>query len=144
MSTLQHNDPSPSHSAPDAIVNLFSHVKRDDAAFAGEGLRPFFVYRDLGIATATGGRVRAQAVRAARPSDGGTGLHFHGLDLHIVYVTQGWLKFNYDGQGETLVSAGDCVYQPPGIKHELFDWSPDMEFIEITSPADFQTTELPA
>jgi len=83
-------------------------------------------------------------VHAARPSDGGTDLHFPGLAFHIVYVRQGWLKFNYDGQGETLVEAGDCVYEPPGIKHELFDWSADMEFIEFIGPADFTTTEVGA
>jgi len=37
----------------------------------------------------------------------------------------------------TLVNTGDCVHQKPGIVHYLFDYSPDMEYLEIISPADY-------
>lgn len=40
---------------------------------------------------------------------------------------------------ETLVGAGDCVHQAPGIRHFLFDYSADMEYLEIVGPADFTT-----
>jgi hypothetical protein len=43
---------------------------------------------------------------------------------------------------ETLVAAGDCVHQRPGIVHFLFDYSPDMEYLEIVGPADFKTVEV--
>jgi hypothetical protein len=43
---------------------------------------------------------------------------------------------------DTLVEAGDCVHQRPGIVHSLYDWSDDMEFMEIIAPADFATTEI--
>ncbi|KOR17299.1 cupin, partial [Burkholderia cenocepacia] len=33
-------------------TTAFSHVKPQDTAFQGEGLRDFFLYRDLGIAAA--------------------------------------------------------------------------------------------
>jgi hypothetical protein len=39
------------------------------------------------------------------------------------------------------VEAGDCVHQRPGITHYLFDYSPDMEYLEITGPADFGTVD---
>ena len=42
----------------------------------------------------------------------------------------------YEDQ-ETLVEAGDCVHQRPGIRHFLFDYSPDMEYLEVVGPADF-------
>jgi len=29
------------------------------------------------------------------------------------------------------------VHQKPGIVHYLFDYSPDMEYLEIISPADY-------
>jgi hypothetical protein len=45
---------------------------------------------------------------------------------------------------ETLVAAGDCVHQRPGIKHYLFDYSEDMEYLEIVSPADFKTISVDA
>ena len=44
----------------------------------------------------------------------------------------------------TLVEAGDCVHQRPGICHYLFDYSPDMEYLEIAGPADFGTVDAPA
>jgi quercetin dioxygenase-like cupin family protein len=125
---------------------LFSHQKASDSAakYAGEGLREFFVYRDMGIIDATHGKLRVQLVRAARKSSeakGGTGYHMHTADVHVVYMIRGWAKFDYDGV-DTLVEAGDCVHQRPGIVHSLYDWSDDMEFMEIIAPADFQTTEI--
>jgi quercetin dioxygenase-like cupin family protein len=124
----------------------FSHQKANapDAAYKGEGLRAFFVYRDMGIVDATRGRLRVQLVRAARKSSeakGGTGYHIHTADLHVVYMVRGWARFDYDGV-DTLVEAGDCVHQRPGIVHSLYDWSDDMEFMEIIAPPDFATTEI--
>ena len=37
-------------------VNLFSHIKPGDTPWRMDGLRDFFLYRDLGVADATGGR----------------------------------------------------------------------------------------
>jgi hypothetical protein len=45
---------------------------------------------------------------------------------------------------ETLVAAGDCVHQQPGIRHYLFDYSPDIEYLEIVAPADFKTIDVEA
>ena len=125
---------------------VFAHQKADspEARYAEGGLRPFFVYRDMGVIAATRGKLRVQLVRAARKSceaTGGTGLHFHTAEFHVVYMVHGWAKFDYDGV-DTLVGAGDCVHRRPGIVHDLYDWSDDMEFIEIVAPADFATTEI--
>jgi hypothetical protein len=35
------------------------------------------------------------------------------------------------------------VHQRPGIVHYLYDYSPDMEYLEIVSPADFKTVDMP-
>ena len=51
-------------------VNTFSHVKPGDTPWVGEGLRDFFLYRDLGVATATGGRVLAQACEGQQSARG--------------------------------------------------------------------------
>lgn len=119
----------------------FSHVKPGDTEFKGDGLRDFFEYRDLGIADATAGKVIAQLTRARRAPEKGTGWHRHEADFHIVIMLKGWAKFMYEDK-ETLVAAGDCVHQRPGIVHYLFDYSPDMEYLEIVSPADFKTVEM--
>ena len=47
-----------------AVVSKFSHVKPGDTEFKGGGLRDFFLYRDLGIAAATGGQVICHLVKA--------------------------------------------------------------------------------
>jgi mannose-6-phosphate isomerase-like protein (cupin superfamily) len=124
------------------IVSLFSHVKPGDTPWRMDGLRDFFLYRDLGMMGATGGRVIAQLVKANadRPPETGTGWHKHVADWHMVLMTKGWAKFMYEDK-ETLVAAGDCVHQRPGITHYLFDYSPDMEYLEVVSPADFGTVD---
>ncbi len=126
------------------LVNLFSLVKPGNTPWRTDGLRSFFLYRDLGVAEATGGRVIAQLVKANPdfpPEGGGTGWHQHVADFHIVFMTKGWARFMY-GDKEVLVAAGDCVHQQPGITHYLFDYSPDMEYLEIAAPAAFGTTEV--
>jgi len=127
------------------LVNLFSHVKPNDTPWRKDGLRDFILYRDLGIKDATGGRVIAHLVKANPdcPPVEGTGWHQHIAEFQIVLMTKGWAKFMYEDQ-ITLVEAGDCVHQRPGITHYLFDYSPDMEYLEIVGPADFGTVEAPA
>jgi hypothetical protein len=48
----------------DAGVTEFSHVKPADTPWRSDGLRDFFLYRDLGVAAATGGKVIAHLVKA--------------------------------------------------------------------------------
>ena len=57
----------------------------------------------------------------------------------MVYVLQGHCSFWYQGEGEVELAPGDCVYQPPGIVHELLSCSGDCELLEITMPAAFST-----
>ena len=124
-----------------SVVNLFAHVKPDDTPWRSDGLRDFFLYRDLGVAAATGGRVIAQLVKANSPPEEGTGWHQHVADFHIVIMLKGWAKFMYEDK-EHLVAAGDCVHQRPGITHYLYDYSPDMEYLEVVSPAAFGTVDV--
>jgi len=120
----------------------FSHVRPKDTAYLPGGLRDFFLYRDLGVKAATHGRVVAHLVKAINPPDGGTGWHFHVADFQIVIMMKGWARFMYEDK-VTLVSAGDCVHQRPGIVHYLFDYSHDMEYLEIVGPADFGSIPVP-
>jgi quercetin dioxygenase-like cupin family protein len=125
----------------DKTATQFSHVKSADTEYLPGGLRDFFLYRDLGIAAATQGKVVAHLVKANQPPAHGTGWHRHEADFQIVIMVKGWAKFMYEDQ-VTLVEAGDCVHQRPGIRHFLFDYSPDMEYLEIVSPADFKTVDV--
>jgi len=126
----------------DTTSTKFSHVRPEDTEWRGEGLRDFFLYKDLGIKDATNGKVIAHLVKANHAPETGTGWHRHEADFQIVIMTKGWARFMYEDQ-ETLVKAGDCVHQRPGVRHYLFDYSPDMEYLEIVGPADFKTVDVP-
>ena len=119
-----------------------SHLK--DAVFKDGGLRSFFVYRDLGIKEATKGRVMAHVLRAKSAHEASGGWHRHSLDFQMYYVIKGWIKFRYEGAGEVLATAGSCVHQPPGIRHIELGHSEDLELLEITLPAEFETAEVGA
>jgi quercetin dioxygenase-like cupin family protein len=116
----------------------FSHTKANDTTFLKGGLRDFFLYKDLGVAKATRGKVIAHIAKANLAPSEGTGWHFHVAEFQIVYMLKGWARFMYEDK-PTLVSAGDCVHQRPGIVHYLFDYSADMEYLEIVGPADFES-----
>jgi quercetin dioxygenase-like cupin family protein len=126
---------------PDAPPRFtVSHAR--DSAFHGDGLRPFYEYRDLGIAAATSGRFHAQVIRPKPDSPGKAGRHRHALDFQIVYVLKGWVVFDYEGVGNVRLEAGDCVHQPPGIVHAEIAHSDDLEMLEITAPARFETAAV--
>ena len=116
-----------------------SHAK--DSVFESGGLRSCFEYRDLGIGEATAGRVMAHVIRAKPGAKGGFGWHKHVLDFQMFYVLKGWIRFSYEGVGEVLCEAGSCVHQPSGIRHAEIAHSDDLELIEITLPAKFETVE---
>ena len=80
-------------------------------------------------------------MKANRAPETVTSWRKHEADFQIVIMTKGWAKFMYEDK-ETLVEAGDVVHQRPGIAHYLFDYSADMEYLEIVSPADFKSVDI--
>ena len=119
----------------------FTICHSDSGTFKVAGLRPCFEYRDLGIKNATKGTHGAHVIRAVPGEKSPGDWHSHDLDFQMVYVTKGWVVFEYEGEGEHMLRAGSCVLQPPGIKHREVRHSDDMELIEIISPAEFPTQE---
>ncbi|MEM9197291.1 MAG: cupin domain-containing protein [Pseudomonadota bacterium] len=117
----------------------FTIAHADNGRFEGAGLRPFFEYRQLGIAEATGGAYGAHVIRAVPGMESPGSWHTHDLDFQMVYVLQGWVVFEYEEAGEHLLRAGSCVLQPPGIRHREVRHSDDLELLEITAPAEFAT-----
>jgi mannose-6-phosphate isomerase-like protein (cupin superfamily) len=122
---------------------LFSASFAKDAVYK-TGLRNFMEYRDLGIEKATHGKFRAHVIRIKKDAGSAhdlhtTGLHRHLCDFQMFYVLKGWIKFVYEGEGEYLFHAGDCVLQPAGIVHNELDCSDDLEVLEIYSPAMHET-----
>jgi mannose-6-phosphate isomerase-like protein (cupin superfamily) len=114
-----------------------------DAQFTRDGERADVEYRNLGLASATGGRIGATINRALTPFEKETGWHWHDLTFHGVYVLKGWLTFRFKGKpGEVTAKAGDFINQPPGVPHNVVGRSTDLEVLEITMPAKYGTYEL--
>lgn len=118
-----------------------SHLNESD--FKADGLRSYALYRDLGIATATGGLCQAHVLRLLSPcTDEVRQRHLHEVDLQLIYVLKGWIKNEFEGHGVQMMSAGSCWLQPPGVEHTVLDYSADVELLEIVVPADFKTVDL--
>ena len=118
-----------------------SHSDGTGTTFGGfeGGLRSFFEYRDLGIKSATGGKFVAHVIRAVPGKHTDPQWHTHNLEFQMVYILKGWVKFEYEEEGEITLREGSSVLQPPGIKHREVSHSDDLELLEICSPAEFET-----
>jgi hypothetical protein len=91
------------------------------------GLRNYAKYRDLGISKATDGMVQAHVIRfvpPCRPWEVAK-RHYHDVDFQMVYVLKGWLRSEFEGQGEVVLRTGACWIQPPRIKHTVLEYSDD-------------------
>ena len=106
------------------------------------GLRAFFEYRNLGVDAATQGKYSANVIRAVPGRHAEPAWHIHQLDFQMIYILQGWVTFEYEGQGEVTFRPGSAALQPPGIRHREIRHSDDLELIEITSPAEFKTESV--
>jgi quercetin dioxygenase-like cupin family protein len=92
---------------------------------------------------ATGGLCQAHVIRLLPPcTEEVRKPHMHEAELQLVYVLKGWMKNEFEGHGEKMMSAGSCWLQPSGIKHRVLDYSPDCEVLEIIVPANFKTADL--
>jgi len=117
-----------------------SHLNETD--FKADGLRSYAHYRDLGIAAATAGLCQAQVIRFIPPcTDEVRKSHRQAADLQLVYVLKGWMKNEFAGIGEQMMSTGSCWLQPTGVEHTVLDYSADCEVLEIVVSADFTTED---
>jgi uncharacterized RmlC-like cupin family protein len=129
--------------AAKAPAQVFTVSHLNEADFKADGLRSYAQYRDLGIAAATGGLCQAHVIRLVPPcTDAVRVRHKHETELQLVYVLKGWMKNEFEGHGEQMMSAGSCWLQPTGIEHTVLDYSADCEVLEIIVPADFKTSEV--
>jgi quercetin dioxygenase-like cupin family protein len=96
-------------------------------------------YRDL-IPDRQGGRFIASHILV---TDGGPVpdyVHFHRVRFQIIYCYKGWVRVVYEDQGPPFVMMpGDCVLQPPRIRHRVLECSPGLEVVEVACPAEHET-----
>jgi mannose-6-phosphate isomerase-like protein (cupin superfamily) len=122
---------------------VVSHLE-SDADFKNDGIRPYALYRDLGLADATNGMIQAHVIRMVPPcTDDVRKRHYHDTQFQMTYIIRGWMKIEFEGHGEVVLKAGSLAMLPQRIKHTVLDYSDDCEQIEIIMPAQFDTINTP-
>jgi quercetin dioxygenase-like cupin family protein len=96
-------------------------------------------YRDL-IPGRLGGRFVASHIRVPAGGPVPDYVHFHKVRFQMIFCKSGWVKVVYEDQGPPFVmQAGDCVLQPPEIRHRVLEASTGMEVVEVGCPAIHET-----
>ena len=97
-------------------------------------------YRDL-LPDRLGGAIIASHIRIAEAGPVADTVHFHTIGFQLIFCHRGWVRLVYEDQGPPFVlSAGDCVIQPPEIRHRVLEASAGVEVIEIGVPAEHLTS----
>lgn len=122
---------------PDAKQEfILTTLDKEDSWNAG---RAGMQYRDL-IPGRLGGGFIASHIRLP---DGGMipdYVHYHKIRFQMIYCLSGWARLVYEDQGPPFVmNAGDCILQPPEIRHQVLETSAGFEVLEIGSPAVHET-----
>jgi quercetin dioxygenase-like cupin family protein len=97
-------------------------------------------YRDL-VPDRLGGSMIASHIRVPDAGPVPDNVHYHVIGFQMIYCYRGWVRLVYEDQGEPFIlAAGDCVLQPPQIRHRVLESSGGLEVIEIGCPAEHVTT----
>jgi quercetin dioxygenase-like cupin family protein len=97
-------------------------------------------YRDL-IPGRLGGSIIASHIRIPHAGPVPDIVHFHTVGFQLIFCYSGWVRLVYEDQGPPFVlAAGDCVIQPPEIRHRVLESSDNLQVIEVGVPAEHITT----
>lgn len=82
----------------------------------------------------------ASHIRVTRAGPVADYVHYHHAAFQMIFCRRGWARLVYENQGPPFVmNAGDCVLQPPAIRHQVLEASAGFEVIELCSPARHET-----
>ena len=96
-------------------------------------------YRDL-IPDRLGGKVIASHIRLTEGGEVPDYVHYHKVDFQMIYCKKGRIKVVYEDQGPPFwLETGDCVLQPPEIRHRVLECTAGAEVIEVSMPAEHET-----
>jgi quercetin dioxygenase-like cupin family protein len=130
-----------------ALPALIPAFELSQLAGTGWGVgRAGMLYRDV-LPSRQGGRFIASHIRIPEAGAVPDEVHYHNIHFQLIFCVAGWVRLVYQGQRDPFVlNAGDCVLQPPGIRHRVLESSVGLEVVEITCPAVHETwfdPELP-
>ena len=116
----------------------FVITRAADGPEPGAG-RAGMIYRDL-IPSRLGGAVVASHISIPEGGPVADWVHFHKISFQMIFCRKGWVRLVYEDQGEPFIlAAGDCVLQPPRIRHRVLESSPGLEVVELGCPALHET-----
>ena len=96
-------------------------------------------YRDL-IPGRLGGRLIASHIRLTKGGEVLDYVHYHKVEFQMIYCKRGRIRVVYEDQGEPFwLETGDCVLQPPEIRHRVLECTAGAEVIELGIPAVHET-----
>jgi quercetin dioxygenase-like cupin family protein len=96
-------------------------------------------YRDL-VPSRLGGAMIASHIRIPQGGPVPDMVHFHKVGFQLIFCIRGWVDVVYEDQGPPIrLTPGDCVIQPPEIRHRVLEASDGLEVIEIGVPAEHVT-----
>ena len=96
-------------------------------------------YRDL-IPRRLGGAVIASHIRIPEAGPVPDLVHYHIVAFQLIYCYRGWIEMVYEDQGPPFrLSRGECLIQPPEIRHRVLESSANLEVIELAVPAEHVT-----
>jgi quercetin dioxygenase-like cupin family protein len=111
-----------------------------------KGRREFFKYRDLGVAEASNGNMRAQVMMASQGMSRPTGWHYHECEGQFIYILKGWVELQFEDGRTIKVEEGDSLFIPGYLRHNETRTSDTMEILEVSVPGEMGTKpcEAPA
>lgn len=122
-------------------------AKLEVSAFASASFGPgraSMGYRDL-LPRRQGGRYIASHIQVKVGGPIPDYVHYHRIRFQMIFCRRGWVRVVYEDQGPPFVlQQGDCVLQPPGIRHRVLESSHGLEVVEIGCPAVHDTMTDPA
>jgi quercetin dioxygenase-like cupin family protein len=96
-------------------------------------------YRDL-IPGRLGGHCVASSIRIEQGGPVPDYVHFHRVAAQLLYCVRGRFEVVYEDQGPPLeFVAGDCILQPPTIRHRVLACDAGSEVVELACPAEHET-----
>jgi mannose-6-phosphate isomerase-like protein (cupin superfamily) len=129
--------------APDTTIRSTSKQKvahaRAKEPVLVKGRRDFFQYRDLQVADASSGALRAQVMSSSQGMSRPTGWHYHECDGQFIYVLKGWVDLEFEDMRTLRIEQGDSLFIPGYMRHNEIRTSSELEILEVSTPGELGT-----
>ena len=143
LTTVHHEMTLPTPAVNPARLfdgQLFCHSLASQAQWAPWRLEGFEA-GETGIGAATSGVASVQVARATGASP--AQVTSHSSDILFAFVLSGSMTLTGEGQGAHALVEGDAFVIPPSLKTSMTGASPDLQLLEVSLPAEFETRTHP-